>query len=224
MLIVDTMEVTNNDVIELVLKNLGIPYKVESLRFGGEEIGDYTNEEHSFLIERKKEDFWNIPHTLSQLEKMKSIEGKKYLFIQGTRDELEGYLLNQPRENAARMLNWGWSVLADASLKYGVEVCFFRDLDEMFKHMFWLDKQSGKEYKPFIVKPKGENKQLRLMNGVEGLGPDTIKNLLDTFGSPMNVFLAENSELRKVKGMGPVRIKSLRDALGEASDPVAGSE
>jgi ERCC4-type nuclease len=218
MLIVDTMEVTNNAYIEDILKSNGIPYVVQPLRFNGEEIGDYTNDKHTFIVERKREDFWNLPHTLSQLEKMKKIEGKKYLFIQGTRDDLEKYLMDQPQRETGRMLNWGWSVLADARALYDVEVCYFRDLDEMFKEMYWMDKQSGKEYKPFIVKPKGENKQLRLMNGVEGLGPDTIKNLLDTFGSPMNVFLAENSELRKVKGMGPVRIKSLRDALGEATE------
>lgn len=212
MLLVDTSEVTANPNIEPTLRSIGVQYRVEQLRFDDEQMGDYTNEARSFIVERKKADFWNVKHTISQLEKMSRLEGKKYLFIEGTRKDLERYLFESGHDNPARVLNWGLSVLQLARFQYGVEVCYFRDLEEMMKELYWMDRESGKIGKPIFIKPaKMENPHLTLLCGIEKLGPVKAVDLLNRFGTPLGVFLATDDQILSVKGIGPQMLKRIRD-------------
>lgn len=212
MIIVDSHEVANNPKIEATLNKLSIDYRIEELRFDGEQIGDYTNEKRTFIVERKKGDFWNVQHTISQLEKLKQVQGKKYLFIEGSRTDLEAYLYQSKRKNVARIHNWGLVVLAQASLVYDVEVCFFKDLDEMFKHMYWLDRESGKTRKPFFIKPTWQGTQhLTLLCAIRKLGPKKATLLLQRFGTPLDVFIATDEELMDVKGIGEDAVRRIRE-------------
>jgi ERCC4-type nuclease len=212
MIIVDSHEVANNPEIEATLNKLGIEYEIRELRFDGEQIGDYTNDKETFLVERKKKDFWNVKHTIEQLEKMKQVQGKKYLFIEGTRTDLEDYLYEHKRDNMGRIHSWGLAVLAQASLVYDVEVCFFKNLEEMFKHMYWLDRESRKDPKPFFIKPAWKGTQhLTLLCAIRKLGPSRATILLDKFGSPLNIFLATDEELMEIKGIGEDAVKRIRE-------------
>ncbi|MGR8941634.1 MAG: ERCC4 domain-containing protein [Gammaproteobacteria bacterium] len=65
-------------------------------------------------------------------------------------------------------------------------------------------------------RPKGKRKtQLRILQSLPGIGPDTAYNLLEAFGNIEAVLTADEQALLGVAGIGAKRAKSIRWAIGE---------
>ena len=207
MLIVDTMEVTNNPLIAPTLKKLGINYEVEPL-----EIGDYTNTERTFVVERKKEDFWDINHTILQLGNMSTLSCDTFLFIEGTPSEWEGWPWKK-NAHPQSMVNWGKAVIASCRRVYGVSPCFCESLQKLLEMTYWLDRESDKPQKPIVHKlVKFANDYETTMANAVGLGMG--QKLLAEFQTPARIILASDDELLAVKGIGPATIEKLRAKFG----------
>ena len=69
-------------------------------------------------------------------------------------------------------------------------------------------------------RPKGKRRQqLRLLQGLPGVGPDRAVRLLDHFGSVENVVAATADELKDVEGIGPKTSELIRQLLSENPIP-----
>jgi ERCC4-type nuclease len=191
---------------------------VEQIRFDGTRIGDMTNESRSFLVERKAEDFWNLSHTQTQLDNMYSLTGVRlFLWIQGTYGQwLESH--EKACEVARRggfsspSLQWGLSLLTTGQLYQDLSVSFL-SIPEMVSIALAMDQcAQEKGEMPLIRKtPKMESTFLTLLCSIKGIGKKKGEALLARFGSPIQVFLAEDQELLEVSGVGPGIVKSIRE-------------
>jgi len=65
-------------------------------------------------------------------------------------------------------------------------------------------------------RPKGKRRrQLFILQGLPGIGPELAERLLDTFGSAENVFGATRDELAEVHGIGDKTAKAIRMLVSE---------
>jgi hypothetical protein len=194
---------------------------VEQIRFDGTRIGDITNSTRSFLVERKHDDFWNLAHTQKQLDNMNTLTGVRlFLWIQGTHEEwLESY------EQACKMakkggfmppsMSWGMSLICANSLYQDLSVSFL-SIPAMVSIALAMDQHAQANEGMLLIRktPKMESTFLTLLCSIKGIGKKKGEALLDTFGSPIQVFLAEDEELATVSGIGPVAIKTIREYSG----------
>lgn len=70
--------------------------------------------------------------------------------------------------------------------------------------------------KPFPTRPKGlstQEKKLRVIMAITGIGPQLAKQLLDAFGSVALIAQAQEDELLVVDGVGKETAKQIKDAL-----------
>lgn len=69
-------------------------------------------------------------------------------------------------------------------------------------------------------KPKDRSSQAQfLVEGLPGVGPSSAIKLLEHFGTPKSVFLACETDLRKVPGIGPKTVATIREVLEYEGKP-----
>lgn len=168
-----------------------------------EDVADFTNDERTFIAERKSEnDLWGsmVDKSLyEQFEKMaKYFKGVKVLL-------LEGFLSNVVLEHPTKR-NWIESIPATA-MQYGISFLQCDDAIGLVEQVHWLDKKSGKTPKTYMKiddKYKGMDDQLKLLCKLIDIGEKKGKVLLDYFRSPITVFNAIlNTEIIYTSGGNP---------------------
>lgn len=114
--------------------------------------------------------------------------------------------------------------LVTLTLLLGIPVLRSVDAEESARLMLYAARQFERiavQASPRLFKgkrPKGKRKtQLRILQGLPGIGPGTAHNLLDRFGSVEAVLGADEQALLSVAGIGAGRAKTIRWAVGEAS-------
>lgn len=110
------------------------------------------------------------------------------------------------------------------SLFLGIPLLRSADAEESAKLMLYAARQFdhiSRQMPPRLFKgkrPKGKRKtQMKILQSLPGIGPDTAHNLLDEFGSIEAVLSADEQALLGVAGIGERRAKSIRWAVGEQS-------
>ncbi len=216
MIIIDSNEA---ELIEYCQTNK-IPFKQEQIRFNGERMGDVTNELHTFLLERKKNDFWDIPHTQEQMEKMLSLDENMRLILclEFTLTDFiksyDKYCATMRKLSRTPMpLDWGVSLMIRGLLLEDFTVLFLTTPQEIIEFSILMDNVSQKfQGEPYFRRTsKKEYQPLTLLCSIKGIGKVLGQRLLKAFGQPLSVFLATDEDLMRVEGIGKSKIKSIRD-------------
>jgi len=108
------------------------------------------------------------------------------------------------------------------NLFLGIPILRSADAEESARLMLYAALQFdhiARQTPPRLLKgkrPKGKRKtQLRILQSLPGIGPDTAHNLLEEFGSIEAVLTADEQTLLEIAGIGAKRAKSIRWAVGE---------
>jgi len=108
------------------------------------------------------------------------------------------------------------------TLFLGIPLLRSADAEESARLMLYAARQFdqiARQTPPRLLKgkrPKGKRKtQLRILQSLPGIGPDTAYNLLEAFGSIEAVLTADEQALLEIAGIGARRAKSIRWAVGE---------
>lgn len=161
----------------------------ECHRFKREQAGDFTNENGTFLVERKSEsDFWSSMVNKGlyvQMQKMsKFFKGVKVVMLEGF---LSNVVLQHPKKK-----NWIESMPSTIA-QYGIHFWQCDDTEFLINQLHWLDKKSGKAPKiraKIDDKYKGYDQKLKLTCKLFDVGKTKGEFLLETFKSPMAIFKA----------------------------------
>ena len=108
--------------------------------------------------------------------------------------------------------------LITVSVFFGLSVLRARDPAETARLLVYLGRQTCEHARGGLARcgyrPKGRRaRQLYVLQGLPGIGPDRAERLLEHFGSVPAVFLASDEALTAVKGIGPVVAKRVRWVL-----------
>jgi len=112
--------------------------------------------------------------------------------------------------------------LITLTLFFGIPMLRSLDAEETARLMLYADRQFdslASQTPPRLFngkRPRGKRKtQLRILQALPGVGPNTAHNLLEQFGNVEAVLAADGQALLKVAGVGIVRAKAIRWAVGE---------
>lgn len=112
--------------------------------------------------------------------------------------------------------------LITLTLFFGIPMLRSLDAEETARLMLYADRQFdslASQTQPRLFngkRPRGKRKtQLRILQALPGVGPNTAHNLLEQFGNVEAVLAADGQALLKVAGVGIVRAKAIRWAVGE---------
>ena len=115
--------------------------------------------------------------------------------------------------------------LVTVGVFFGLAVLRARDPAETARLLVYLGRQSrsyaGGCFSRPGYRPKGQRtRQLFILQGLPGVGPERAERLLDHFGSVPAVFTASKEALTAVEGIGPVVAARIRSVLeGKADRP-----
>ena len=106
------------------------------------------------------------------------------------------------------------------SVFYGLAVLRALDSAETARLLVYLGRQAQRFAKGALsrpgYRPKGKRaRQLFILQGVPGIGPDRAARLLEHFGSVENVVKASHHELAALKGIGESTAVKIRWAVEE---------
>ncbi|MGC8632518.1 MAG: ERCC4 domain-containing protein [Thermoprotei archaeon] len=114
-----------------------------------------------------------------------------------------------------------WGAMASLSLDSGIALFFTPSLHqtaELLTVLFrrqWVKRENKGGYRP-QVRPKVMSKrerQLFVLEGLPGVGPQLGERLLDRFGSVKGVVMASSKELASVAGIGEKKAAAIRQLL-----------
>jgi DNA excision repair protein ERCC-4 len=133
---------------------------------------------------------------------------------------LEGRAHDVPESGMRREALQG--AIVSLGLFLGIPILRSADAEESARLMLYAARQFDRiasQTPPRSFKgkrPKGKRKtQLRILESLPGIGPDTASKLLEEFGSVEAVLSANEQALLSVAGIGERRAKSIRWAVGE---------
>jgi ERCC4-type nuclease len=117
--------------------------------------------------------------------------------------------------------------LITVSLILGIPVLRARDAAETAKLMVYMASQlesvaSGGVYRQGYRPKDKRKKQLFILQGLPGVGPERAGRLLDKFGSVQAVISAGSDELQAVDGIGKVVADKIKWAVSEEMKPYSG--
>lgn len=116
--------------------------------------------------------------------------------------------------------------LVTVGLLFGIPVLRSRDPGETARLLLCAARQirasaSGGLPRPGR-RPRGKVRtQLRILQGLPGVGPGRAKALLDAFGTVEAALSADAEALAALPGIGPKTAAAIRWAVGEAAEPYA---
>jgi ERCC4-type nuclease len=104
---------------------------------------------------------------------------------------------------------------------YGLTVLRARDAAETARLLVYLGRQARRFAKGALprhgYRPKGRRaRQLFVLQGLPGIGPERAARMLDHFGSVQGVAMASVGELAAIDGIGEITAEKIRWALEEA--------
>lgn len=108
--------------------------------------------------------------------------------------------------------------LITVSVFFGLSVLRARDPSETARLLVYLARQACEHARGGLsrcgYRPKGRRaRQLFVLQGLPGIGPDRAERLLEHFGSVPAVFVASDKALMAVEGIGPAVAKRIRWVL-----------
>jgi len=187
------------------LSRLGADIKLQPL-----EVGDYVLSER-VCVERKTTRDFAISmmdgRLFEQARALKDYE-RAVLLLEG-----EGLYCTNVLPQAIA------GALASLVVDFGLCVLWARNAPETANLLYALARKEQLDNKS-MPRARGERRpfpipeqQLYLLSGLPAVEKTTAKKLLEHFGTPLNVFNADEVELREVKGIGEIKANMIREVL-----------
>ena len=197
-------------VIEALRGMDGVAVEVQRLP-----VGDFLVEE-KFAVERKTLADFGRSVVDARLFKQAAA------LVQGTRRAvliLEGTAADLGAGGVSRMALQG--ALITVSVFYGLAVLRARDAAETARLLVYLGRQARQFAHGGLTRPgyrpKGKRaRQLFVLQGLPGIGPERACRLLERFGSVQAVAAARAADLAAVNGIGETTAARIRWAVEEA--------
>jgi len=185
-------------------------------------VGDFLVEDR-FVVERKT--LADFARSVVDARLFKQAAA----LVQGTRRAvliLEGTTADLGAGGVSRESLQG--ALITVSVFYGLAVLRARDTAETARLLVYLGRQAQKfasgSFPRSGSRPKGKRaRQLFVLQGLPGVGPERAARLLERFGSVQAVTVASADELAEVDGFGETTAARIRWAVEESPGPY-GSE
>lgn len=221
----------------------GISYKVEEIyvMFGDEKIqvGDFTNTEKSFIVERKRlDDLWNSMcdyRIYKQLDKMyQTFSSNKYLLLEGgaqlffdSYNPFEDFdtetITSNTKSPLANLLDahphklaWILSIIGECASR---EIGFIQtwDINETVQFIDQINKGAGKSPKVRAKKKVIKNLTIdeNILTTISGIGKGRARALMDEYGSLKNLVTYVRSLDEDSKDIKKYKIlKRLKEVFG----------
>lgn len=149
-----------------------------------------------------------------QMQRLVNAEKKCALLLEGTSKDLEKSHMRREAIQGA---------LIQITLFMGVPVLRAMDAQESARLMLYAAKQAEavdqksftvRRHQPYRVRSR-QKRQLFLLQGLPGIGPQRARALLEKFESIEQILLASDEELSSIPGLGPYTIQSMQWILKE---------
>ncbi len=172
-------------------------------------VSDFVLSERLAVERKSREDFEASiidGRLFEQAKRLSQSYARAAVIVEGS--------LGEGRVRREALLGAYSSLLAD----FGISLFFTRNppgtaelLAAMARHETSGSKEMRVAAKPKMLTPG--KMQRGLIEMLPGMGPKMARNLLEHFGTPMNVLLADEQKLQEVEGLGPKRAKLIRRVL-----------
>ncbi len=177
------------------------------------EVGDYQVDDR-LVVERKTlvdllasiED----GRLFRQAQALAKGKHRPLIILEGRTADLEGRAWHREAIQGA---------LVTVSLVWGIPLLRALDGEETARLILQAARQLERSALGLVHRPgpKASTRrkvQIRVVQGIPGLGPRLARQLLEAFGSMEALVAASEAQLRQVKGIGPGRARRIRWALG----------
>ena len=181
-------------------------------------VGDFLVEER-FAVERKTLADFSCSVVDARLFKQAAalVRGSRraVLILEGTTADLGGGGVSRESLQGA---------LITVSVFYGLAILRARDVVETARLLVYLGRQAQKfargSFPRSGSRPKGKRaRQLFVLQGLPGIGPERAARLLEHFGSVQAVTAASADELAEVDSLGETTAARIRWAVEESPSP-----
>lgn len=216
-IIVDSRE---KESIRKILDSYGVSYKIETLITGDYEV---RTKEGDVTVERKTvTDFIGslMSGRLEQQMRRLSEKNCPMLLITGSFNDYLKYAKDS-HFTQDQMIG----AIASCIVKYGLRSVIWIQRSDSNPHhtglgllsKLLMKMKEGKLDKipDRRLKARDGNEQRQLIGLICGVPSNVSQKLLDYFGSPKAILMAEDEDLLKVKGMGKTRVLKMRKLLGD---------
>ncbi len=175
-------------------------------------VGDFLVEDR-FAVERKTlADFAQsvVDVRLFKQVAMLAADGRRgVLLLEGSASDLPRIRINRESMQGA---------LITVSVFYGLAVLRARDAAESARLLFYLGCQAERFARGAMARPgcrpKGKRaRQLFILQGLPGIGPERADRLLTRFGSLQAIAIASVEDLATINGLGELTARRMRWAL-----------
>ncbi|HEV8595051.1 MAG TPA: ERCC4 domain-containing protein [Thermoplasmata archaeon] len=187
------------------LRELGMPVEVKQISPGDYIVGDVA-------VERKTvSDFFGSlvnQRIFDQLERLRASYPVPLILVEGDLTEIAEY--KNPRAF--------WGAFLKFTLDDDVPLVFTPDQEQTCQVLVTLHKRMSAKAAEYALrhKPKVhdlEERQRFLVQGLPSVGETLSQNLLDHFGTPRNVFLADEHALASVPKIGSKKASEIVKVL-----------
>jgi ERCC4-type nuclease len=177
-------------------------------------MGDYQVEKQ-LIVERKTINDFAISiidgRLFKQMIRLENSNSKSALILEGTAIDTAGLGMTREAMQGA---------LITVSLILGIPILRSKDPAETARLIVYIGRQiesvarGGAQRHGYQPKNKWK-RQLYILQGLPGVGPERAERLLDCFGSVEAAISASSSELQSVDGIGKSIADKIRWAVGE---------
>jgi ERCC4-type nuclease len=202
-----------SDVIELLLEIENVELDIRRLSVGDYQIGSRV------IVERKTLNDFAISiidgRLFKQMIRLANSNSIGVMLLEGTaRDTVDIGMTREAMQGA----------LITVSMILGIAVLRSKDPSETAKLIVFIARQIKSMASGGIqrhgYRPKGiRNRQLFILQGLPGVGPERAERLLDRFGSVEATISASSNELQSVDGIGVNIAEKIRWAVSERVAP-----
>ncbi len=147
---------------------------------------------------------------LGQIKELKQNFYRPLVIVEGIEDI---YSQRKVHPNAIR------GMLATITVSYGIPVLYTKNTKDTAAMMLIIAKREQEEcsssFSPHAEKKCMSRKEQQeyIVSALPGVGPEIAKNLLENFGSVLNVFNADEKKLKEVNKVGDKKAKAIRDVV-----------
>jgi DNA excision repair protein ERCC-4 len=202
-----------SDVIKFLSEMENVDLSIQRLS-----VGDYQVE-NQLIVERKTLKDFAISiidgRLFKQMIRLENSNSKSALILEGTAiDTAEIGMTREAMQGA----------LITVSLILGIPILRSKDSSETARLIVYIGRQIESVARGGVqrhgYRPKNKRKrQLYILQGLPGVGPERAERLLDRFGSVEAAISASSSELQSVDGIGIGVADRIRWAVGKEINP-----